>query len=154
MLSRLTDFDRTFDVLDELRRQMDRVWNDYDGAWGSTRTPTQTLSGATWPRFNVLDAGSNLLVTADVPGMTEKELEVSLEDGVLTVAGERKPFAPEGYAAHRRERAALRFARSVALPVKVDAERTTATVKDGVLTITLAKAPEARPRQIAVRAQS
>lgn len=153
MLSRLTDFDRTFDVLDELRRQMDRVWDDYDGTWGLSRTPTQTLSGATWPRFNVLDAGTNLVVTADVPGLGEKDLDVSLEDGVLTVSGERKALAPEGYTAHRRERAALRFARSVALPFKVDAEKTTASVKDGVLTITLAKAPEARPRQITVRAQ-
>lgn len=154
MLSRLNDFDRTFDVLDELRRQMDRVWDDYDGTWGFSRTPTQTLSGASWPRFNVHDAGANLVVTADVPGMTEKDLAVSLEDGVLTVSGERKPFAPEGYAVHRRERSALQFARSVSLPVKIDAERTAATVKDGVLTITLAKAPEARPRQIAVRSQS
>jgi HSP20 family protein len=154
MLSRLNDFDRTFDVLDELRRQMDRVWDDYDGTWGFRRTPTQTLSAASWPRFNVHDAGANLVVTADVPGMTENDLVVSLEDGVLTVSGERKAFAPEGYAVHRRERAALQFARSVALPVKIDAERTTAAVKDGVLTITLAKAPEARPRQIAVRGQS
>jgi len=154
MFSRLTDFDRTFDVLDELRRQMDRVWNDYDGSWGITRSPTQALQTASWPRFNVLDAGSSLLVTADVPGMTEKDLQVSLEDGVLTVSGERKVLAPEGYAAHRRERPALRFGRSVALPVKIDAEKVTANVKDGVLTITLAKAPEARPRQITVRAST
>jgi HSP20 family protein len=154
MFSRLTDFDRTFDVLDELRRQMDRVWNDYDGSWGVTRSATQTLTSASGPRFNVLDAGANLLVTADVPGMTEKDLQVSLEDGVLTVSGERKAYAPEGYAAHRRERPAPRFARSVALPVKIDAEKVTANVKDGVLTITLAKAPEARPRQITVRAAS
>jgi HSP20 family protein len=155
MFSRLTDFDRTFDVLDEFRRQMDRVWNDYDGSWGiSSAQPSQTLTSASWPRFNVLDAGANLLVTADVPGMTEKDLQVSLEDGVLSVSGERKISAPEGHAAHRRERPALRFARSVALPVKIDAEKVTAGVKDGVLTITLAKAPEARPRQITVRASS
>jgi HSP20 family protein len=152
MFSRLTEFDRTFDVLDELRRQMDRVWNDYEGAWGVTRAPTQALSSTSWPRFNLLDAGANLVVTADVPGISEKDLTVSLEDGVLTVSGERKPLAPEGYAVHRRERAALRFGRSVALPVKIDAEKVSATVKDGVLTITLAKAAEARPRQIAVRA--
>jgi HSP20 family protein len=152
MLSRLTDFDRTFDVLDELRRQMDRVWNDYDGTWGVTPSATQTLSSASWPRFNVLDAGANLVVTAEVPGLTEKDLEVSLEDGVLTIGGERKSLQPEGYAVHRRERPAFRFGRSFALPVKVDAEKTAATVKDGILTITLAKAPEARPRQISVKA--
>jgi len=154
MLSRLTDFDRTFDVLDELRRQMDRVWNDYEGAWGVTRTPSQTLSAGMWPRFNVLDAGSNLLVTADVPGLSDKDLNVSLEDGVLTVSGERKGLVPEGYTAHRRERSNVRFSRSLALPLKVDPEKAAASVKDGVLTITIAKAPEARPRQIAVRSQA
>jgi len=142
MLSRLTDFDQTFDVLDELRRQMDRVWTDFDGQ-----------TSASWPRLQVFDAGANLVVTAEVPGMTEKELDVALQDGVMTLSGERAPLAPEGYAVHRRERPALRFSRSVALPVKIDADRTTASVKDGILTITLAKAPEARPRQIAVRAQ-
>jgi len=153
MISRLTDFDRTFDVLDELRRQMDRVWDDYDGNWGTLRGPSQQLSAASWPRLNVFDAGAELVVTADVPGMTEKDLELSLEDGVLALSGERKPFAPEGYTAHRRERGALRFTRSVALPMKVDPERTSASVKDGVLTVKLVKAPEARPRQITVRAQ-
>ena len=152
MLSRLTDFDRTFDVLDELRRQMDRVWGDIDGTWG-VAPGVSTMTTAAWPRFNVFDAGANLVVTADVPGLTEKELAVSLEDGVLSISGERKLTAPEGYTAHRRERPALRFSRSVALPVKVDVDRAQAAVKDGVLTITLAKAPEARPRQIAVRAQ-
>jgi len=154
MFSRLTDIDRTFDVLDELRRQMDRVWSDYDGSWGPSGAAAQPLSSAGFPRFEVTDAGANLVVTADVPGMTDKDLQVSLEDGVLTVAGERKPDAPEGYTAHRRERGAFKFTRSLALPIKVDGDKTSATVKDGVLAITLSKAPEARPRQIAVRAQS
>jgi len=154
MFSRLTDFDRTFDVLDELRRQMDRVWNDYDGTVGTSAAAAQPLSSSSFPRFDVTDAGANLVVTADVPGMTDKDLQVSLEGGVLTVAGERKADTPEGYTAHRRERGAFKFTRSLALPIKVDGDKTSATVKDGVLAITLSKAPEARPRQIAVRAQS
>lgn len=154
MFSRMNELDRTFDVLDELRRQMDRVWNDYDGSWGLRGAPTQALSAATWPRFDVLDAGANLVITADVPGLTEKDLEVTFQDNVLAVSGERKTPAPEGYAVHRRERPALKFARSLPLPIKIDVEKTTATVKDGVLTITLAKAPDVRPRQIAVRASS
>ena len=154
MFSRINELDRTFDVLDELRRQMDRVWNDYDGSWGTAGAPTQALSAASWPRFNVLDAGADLIVSADVPGLTEKDLEVTFHDNVLTVSGQRKAPAPEGYAVHRRERPDLQFARSLALPVKIDVEKTGATVKDGVLTITLAKAPEVRPRQIAVRASS
>jgi HSP20 family protein len=150
MLSRLTDFDRTFGVLDELRRQMDRAWDDFDGG---VRTPAQAYyANGSWPRFDVEDTGANLVVSAELPGMTEKDLDVALEGGVLSVRGERKADAREGYTLLRRERPALRFARSVVLPVKVDAERTSATVKDGVLTITIAKAREAQPRKIAVRA--
>jgi HSP20 family protein len=152
MFSRFNDFDRSFDVLDELRRQMDRVWGNLDAQSGFVPAREQSLSAATWPRLNVVDAGATLLVTADVPGLTEKDFEITLDDGVLSIRGERKAFAPEGYEALRRERTAARFARSIALPVKIDAEKTTARVKDGVLTISLAKAPEAKPRQIAVKA--
>jgi HSP20 family protein len=155
MITRGRDYDRTFDLLDELRRQMDRVWNDFDEFSGASSAPSgqaRSLAAATWPRLNVFDAGANLVVTGDVPGLSEKDIEITLHDGVLSLSGERKTTAPEGYAARRQERPAFRFARSLALPSKVDPERTTAVVKDGVLTITLAKTPDARPRQITVRA--
>lgn len=150
MLSRLTDFNGTFDLLEEVRRQMDRVWDDFDRA--PARAPMAATAG--FPRVNLFDTGAELVVEADVPGLADKDIELTLHDGVLTLAGERKIAPPEGYAPRRQERAAYRFSRSLALPVKVDAEKTVAVVKDGVLTITLAKAPEARPRQIAVKAQS
>jgi len=154
MITRLSDrsHDRTFDVLDELRRQMNRVWEDYDVSWGVVPSSSQQLSAASWPRLNVLDAGAELIVTADVPGLGEKDIQLSLEDGVLTLSGERKVASPEGFSALRRERPAFRFTRTVALPGKVDPERATATVEKGVLTVKVAKAAETRPRQIAVRA--
>jgi HSP20 family protein len=148
MLSRLTDFERAsapFDLLEEVRRRMDRVWDDFEGQ------PTLRASNAAWPRANVLDLGTEIVVRADVPGLAQKDLDISLHDNVLTIAGERKIPAPEGYTAQRRERAPLRFSRSFALPVKVDPERTTAKVESGVLTVTLAKAEEVRPRKIVVR---
>ena len=156
MITRGRDYDRTFDLLDELRRQMDRVWSDFDELSGATGAPSggraRSLAAATWPRLNVFDAGANLVITGDVPGLSEKDIEITLHDGVLSIAGERKTSAPEGYAPRRQERAGFRFARSLALPSKVDPEKATAAVKDGVLTITLAKTPDARPRQISVRA--
>lgn len=154
MLSRQSDFDRSYDVLDELRRQMDRVWGDLDQRWGYVARPqSSALSAATFPRVNVFDAGAELVVQADVPGLTEKDLEITLHENVLTLVGRAgKPNAREGYVVHRQERAALSFQRSFALPAKVDGEKTLASVKDGVLTVKLAKAAEAKPRQIAVRA--
>lgn len=140
MLRRFSDFDRPLDVFAELRRQMDQVWEDFDA----------TAS----PRLSLSDAGESLVVEADVPGITEKEIDLTLADGVLVVTAERKLQDPQGYAPRRQERAGFRFSRTITLPCRVDPEKTTATVKDGVLAITLAKAEEARPRQIRVKVQS
>jgi HSP20 family protein len=149
MWTRFGDFDRTFSLMDELRRRMDRVWDEYDTTWGDDREPVAT---ATWPRVNVFDAGANVVLTADVPGLSEKDLQISLNVDTLSIAGERKVPAPEGYSVHRQERPHAKFSRSITLPWKVDSERATAALKDGVLTLTLPKAAEAQPRQIAVRA--
>jgi HSP20 family protein len=147
MWTRFGDFDRTFSLMDELRRRMDRVWDEYDTSWAG-----EPVASATWPRVNVFDTGANVVLTADVPGLSEKDLQISLNADTLSIAGERKVPLPEGYSVHRQERPHAKFARSITLPWKVDSERTTAALKDGVLTLTLAKAAEAQPRQIAVRA--
>jgi len=150
MATRFSDFDRSFSVFDELRRRMDRIWDDYD-----TDAPDLGFqASSSWPRVNVTDAGSALVFRADVPGIAEKDFHVTVTQDGLTLAGERKTTAPEGYSTQRQERPAAKFSRSWTLPYKVDAEKTSATLKDGVLTITLAKAAEAQPRQITVRAQA
>jgi HSP20 family protein len=150
MLRQLGEYDRTFSMLDELRRRMDRMWEDWDSEPGFS---TQLSSSQAWPRVNVFDTGSALVLTADVPGVKEKDVQISMNQGALSISGERKSDAPEGYAVHRLERGAVNFSRAFALPVPVDADKTTATIKDGVLTITLAKAPEAQPRKIGVQAR-
>lgn len=156
MVSRLSDFENTFALMDELRRRMDRVWEDVDpswGAWQSAMPSGRALSASVFPKFNLFDTGSNLVLKADVPGLSEKDVQVSLNDGGIAISGERKVVAPEGYSVHRQERSQVKFSRSLTLPCRVNPEQTSATVKNGVLTITLAKAAEAQPRQITVRAQ-
>jgi len=148
MWTQFGDLNRTLSVMDELRRRMDRVWSDFD-----SMERTDGIAAAAWPKTNVYDTGAHLVVTADVPGLSEKDLHLTLATDSLSINGERKVEVPEGYSAHRQERSAVRFSRSLMLPCKVDADRTTAAVKDGVLSITLAKAPDAQPRQIAVRGQ-
>jgi len=92
------------------------------------------------------------VLEADVPGLTEKDIQLTVTQDSLGLSGERKLDALEGYSVHRRERGAQRFSRAWALPTHVDSERVEASVKNGVLTVTLPKAAEARPRQIAIKA--
>ncbi len=150
MFHRFSDFDRTFSVFDELRRRMDHVWDDYQPA----APDLGIYASSAWPKVNAYDAGESLVLRADVPGVAEKDFNITLTADSLTLSGERKTAVPEGYSVQRQERPAAKFSRSWTLPYKVDAEKTSATLKDGVLTITLAKAADAQPRQIAVRAQS
>ncbi len=145
MLMRFGDIDQTFVMMDELRWRMSQLFGDF-GGFGAG------LAASVWPRLNLLDTGSALLIKAEVPGLTEKDVNVTINEDVLTLSGERKPDAPEGYSVHRQERAPIQFARSLTLPCKVIPEKVSASIKDGVLSITLPKVQEAQPRQIAVRA--
>lgn len=144
------DFNNNFALMDEFRRRMDRVFEEFD----EERSLPLYEGGTTgWPRTSLLDTGSSLVLRAEVPGLSEKDVTLMINQDVLTLSGERRAEAPEGYSVHRRERPSAKFARSIALPAKVDLEKCQAVVKNGVLTVTLPKAPESQPRQISVRAQ-
>lgn len=145
MLRFYNDWDRS---LAELRRQMSDLLDDFDSDWPST---SLFGWGKTWPRINLADAGDKLLVTAEVPGLSEKDINVGFEQDVLSIRGERHIQAPQGYSIHRQERGDFKFARSVAMPCKVEAEKATASVRNGVLTVSLPKVPEAQPKRIEVR---
>jgi HSP20 family protein len=149
MLGYMTDLDRTLRLMDRLRRRMDRALDDFDQGAESAGL---RLGAANFPRTNLTDTGAGLVLEMDLPGLTDKDVNVTLVQDVLTLSGERKTEVPDGYAVHRRERLPIRFSRSYALPAKVDPEKASATMKDGVLTVTLEKAPEVRPREISVRA--
>lgn len=145
------EFDDMFSTMNQMRTFMDRVFDDVWNGRLSSGAGWQLQAG-TWPRANLIDAGANLLVAAEVPGLSDKDIELTLNHNVLTISGERKVPVPEGYSVHRQERPAVRFSRSFALPCRVNPERASASVKDGILTVTLEKAAEAMPRQIAVKA--
>ena len=82
--------------------------------------------------------------------MRKEDIEISLHDGVLTIGGERKHETAEGEKAERSERYVGKFRRSVTLPARVDANKVSATYKDGILTVTMPKAEDAKPRQIQI----
>lgn len=153
MLTRYQEFDNAYTMMDELRRRMDRIFGDvsgYAGGQPEQRGGAWSLSAGGWPRLNVLDTGSQVVVEAEVPGLSQQDLQLTINQNLLTLTGERRLDVPEGYAVHRQERVPLRFSRSVNLPCKVDPEKATATLDNGVLTVTLAKAPEAQPRKISI----
>ncbi|HEY3233550.1 MAG TPA: Hsp20/alpha crystallin family protein [Polyangiaceae bacterium] len=140
-------FGRPFAGLDELRREMDSLLSDFE----REGVPARWQAGL-WPRLELNDEGKWLLLQAELPGVTEKELDVTVTADTLTVRGTRKDEVPGGYSVHRRERPAVEFARSITLPCRIDAERAEATMKNGVLSLRLPKAAEAQPKQITVKA--
>jgi HSP20 family protein len=147
MLTRFGEFDRFFPLLSDMQQHMDALWQlrpDAETAWSDAES---------WPRARLIDEGDHFTFYAEVPGLHDKDVTLTLNQDVLTVSGERKTAVPDGYQVHRRDRAGFRFSRSYSLPVHVDAERVTASLKHGALTVTLPKQPSSKPRQIAVRAQ-
>jgi HSP20 family protein len=135
------DFGRPYAPHTQLRRELDRLFGDFERSVGAPSTAV-TLE----------DEGNNFVMHADVPGLTENEFQISVAGNTVTLRGERKVAVPEGYSVHRRERSAVTFAKSFELPARVDADKVTATLKSGVLTLTLPKAADAQPRQISVKA--
>jgi HSP20 family protein len=142
MLSRFNELENTFALMDELWRRMDT-----GPSW--TARP---LASPAFSRVDMFDTGPTLVLQADLPGLTDKDVEVTLDGDHVSIVGERKVEAPEGYILRRRERHHVRFSRTLTLPCAVDPEATQAAVRDGVLTVTLTKAAGAQPRQIAVHA--
>jgi len=128
-----------------LRDEFDRL---FDFSWPSRDTG---LLGGWSPALDMYDDKDNLVVTLEVPGMKKDEIDISLHGGVLTISGERKDEREQTEGkTFRSERYFGKFQRSLTLPAAVDAKKVKASYKDGVLTIQLAKAEEAKPKQIAV----
>ena len=145
MLRRWYDWNQDVALVDEMRRRMERLLEDYE-------TGTPSLSG-NWPRTNLFDAGDQLVAVLEVPGLNEDDIRIEAHLDALTVTGERRIVYPEGVTVHRGERSPGKFSRSFGLPCQVDLERTTAGLKNGLLTITMAKHPEAQPKKITVSAE-
>jgi HSP20 family protein len=150
MLTRWSDLSRTFAALEEYRRHINRAFAETDDPRWTQQT--DVLTGTSWPPISLYDEGNKLVLDADVPGLAERDIQLSLNQNVLSISGERKVEAPEGYAIHRQERGAIRFARSISLPCQVDTDKVAAHVKDGLLTVTMEKSKEAQPRQITIKA--
>jgi len=136
-----------FGRLSSLRDELDRL---FESPWTELARTSQLLSGWT-PALDVHEDKDNFVVQAELPGMKREEIDVSLHDGALSLSGERKTEKKyEEAEVYRTERFFGKFQRTVTLPTPVAADKVKAQYKDGVLTITLPKTEEAKPKQIDV----
>ena len=110
------------------------------------------VSTRTWaPPVDIYENGDNLVLKAELPGINPDDVEIRVEDNTLYLKGERKSekdVKEQNY--HRVERSYGTFARSFSLPNSVDADKVTANFKDGVLTLTMPKKEEAKPKTIKI----
>ena len=115
-----------------------------------TNSHRQDLFGGWSPALDLYQNNDNVVAVLELPGMRKEDIEISLHDGTLTIGGERKSSSSNGEKAERTERYVGSFRRSITLPVRVDSNKVSATYLDGILTVTLPKAEEAKPKRIDV----
>jgi HSP20 family protein len=132
----------------QFQNEMNRLFD----RWGHNR---EWSSLGAFPPINVWEEGDKVLVEAELPGLDLKDLETFVTGGrQLTIKGERKPPQVDKGVWHRQERTYGSFIRSLSLPFPVDPEHVDARFEHGVLKITLAKHESAKPRKIAVKADT
>ncbi len=138
-----------FDPFAELREFQERVNRLFESRFGAGLFGIERGT-STFPPLDVREDAENVYVVAELPGISQDALDLTITGDTLQIKGERKaPDVPEE-SYHRRERPYGYFNRLVSLPDRVDADKIRATLKDGILQVTLPKAESARPRQIKV----
>jgi HSP20 family protein len=130
----------------EMNRLFDDVFNRFEGG-----VPSLFGRGASWPSIEVNATDKELRVSAELPGLDEKDVEVLVDNDVLTIRGEKRSES-EDKDRHFSERYYGRFERSIALPFEVEDDKAEASFKNGVLTVSLPKSAKAqeKARRIAV----
>ncbi|MSU34618.1 MAG: Hsp20/alpha crystallin family protein [Pedosphaera sp.] len=136
-----------FQPFDSLHNQLERLFNPTFGYRTESGQPDRPYT----PSLDVTENKDSMVVSIELPGVAKENVQVTFDDGVLSISGERKQKThSEDATCHLREQVQGRFERHVHLPKPIDVAAVKAAYKDGVLTITLPKAAEARPRQINV----
>ncbi len=136
-----------FGRLTDLRDEIDRL---FEAPLSELARGSQLLSGWT-PALDMYEDKDNVYVRAELPGMKKEEIDLSLHGGTLSISGERKSEEKfKDAEVYRAERFFGRFQRTVTLPTPVAADKVKAQYKDGILTVTLPKAEEAKPKHIDV----
>lgn len=136
-------FRSPWDELHRMRQQLDQVFDD---------TPHQKASAGVFPLINLTEDKDNYYVRAELPGIKSDELDIQVTVKGISISGERKiPVEGNNVKYHRREREAGKFSRTINLPEDVDVNKVDASLKNGILTVTIPKAEIAKPRQISIK---
>ena len=139
---------RPFTEFDTLRRELDRVFNTFWPFGGSDATSTDAM----WtPCVDLLEQDDAYVLHAELPGMKLDDIQIQFHEGMLTIQGERwmEPESGNGY--HRRERASGAFSRRSMLGSAAEADKISATYRDGLLEIRVPKTVEAQPKRIMIQ---
>jgi HSP20 family protein len=152
------DRENVFKDMDDLRRSLDQMFHTFP----FTKTPVPRfaflpgLAARQYPLMNVFDDQDKLFIECLAPGLDPDELNVTVENNLLTIRGEKnsKPVdvSPEAY--HRSERATGKFVRTFEIGCDIDPEKITAEYKHGLLLITLGKSEKSKPRRIQIVAKN
>ena len=135
------------DVLNEmerLKREMNGLFSNYGNVSGTT----------TFPLLNAYEDKDNIVVAAELPGLTKDQVNITFSDGVLTLSGNQEtPEKLKEMGVVRKERSEGDFEKTLRIPVKVNQEAISASFSNGILSITLPKAEEAKPKTISIEAK-
>ena len=134
----------TWREMNRLQQDMNRLFEEY--------SPIRLRPAPTYPAMNAWSSEAGMNITAEVPGVQPEDIDVSVVGDTLTLSGARKPDElKEGARYHRQERGYGSFNRSLQLPFQVNIKKVEASFKNGVLTVSLPRAEEDKPRKISVK---
>lgn len=137
--------------LTTLRKEMDRL---FDRIWEGGLPEVTTPLGEWTPALDITENNEAMVVKAEIPGIDQKDIKVSMVNQLLTISGEKKfEYEESKDKFYRMERSSGSFARTVNIPVAVDATKVAATFKNGILMITMPKTAAAKGTSIPIKAE-
>ena len=146
---------REIDPFAQFRQEMDNMFTGMLGDWSRPLNLLDRRLGDWMPQIDLRETAKEIRVSAELPGMEEKDIQVSLLDGALTIKGEKNEEHEEDKGdVHRSERQYGMFERTIPLPSEVEADKIKATFKKGVLKVVLPKTKEAHSNRRVIPIQS
>ena len=141
---------KPFNELSSMQRDLNRVFDSFFRGSESEEDYRSTWT----PSVDIKETASEIVMVAELPGMTKNDVRLSVRDNTLEISGEKKQSEESKDSTfHRVERVYGKFYRSFSLPTTIDAAKIKAVFKDGILTMTLPKMAQAKPKQIEIKAE-